>query len=228
MKKMALAFLAVLLVVSFAPLAFAVKPQVNTIPAGQVYYSATHYLAGQAIPTGFDAYGYNYQGHMFSGSYFNSYAGGAGFPAWEGDDVAYLAANPTAASHWAWPYRDVQLMMKWNDAWISSVDFTGDHLLDRHYGYASYIGSGAWLTNHQSGTYEDNGAVYKWNYFTKIVAVPADAVLSAGVWYTAGGSEIGPSIWGEFATIQSIYNDQGTGDHGIEYLSPTSAGLGAY
>ena len=67
-----------------------------------------------------------------------------------------------------------------------------------------------------------------WNYFTKIVAVPVDAVLDAGVWYTADGVEIGPVIWGQFATIQSICNEIGTDIHGVEYLSPNSAGFGAY
>ena len=67
--------------------------------------------------------------------------------------------------------------MKWNDAWLSNQDCDADGLLDRHNGFASYIGSGAWLTNHQSGEYEEDGTVCKWNYFTKIVAAPANAVL---------------------------------------------------
>ena len=201
------------------------KKDFNSITAGEVFYSSTHYLAGQAIPTGFDEYGYNYQGHMFTGSYFNVYSGGAGFPAWTGDDVAYLADNPTAESHWAWPYRADNLAMKWNDAWLSNLDRDNDGALDRHWGFTSYIGSGAWETNHQSGTNTDGT---KWNYFCKIVAVPADAVLDAGVWFTADGVEIGPDIWGEFATIQEVYNDQSTGDHGLYYLSPFSAVFGAY
>ena len=131
------------------------KDNSKTITQGEIVYSPTHFLAGQPIPTGFDAYGYNYQGHMFSGSYFNSYAGGGGFTAWKGDDVAYLAVNPTAASHWAWPYREVNLAMKWNDAWISNKSVDGDNLLDRHPGFPGYIGSGARLTNHQSGDNEE-------------------------------------------------------------------------
>jgi hypothetical protein len=225
MKKLVLVLLAILALASFAPLTFAAKPSVNSITAGTVYYSAGHYLAGQAIPTGFDAYGYNYQAHMFSGSYFNSYAGGAGFPAWTGDDVAYLAANPTAAAHWAWPYRSVHVEMKWNDAWLSNQDKDLDGKLDRHYGFTSYIGSGAWETNHQSGTNDDGS---KWNYFVKIVAVPNDATLTAGNWYTKGGTLIGYDIWGEFAVIQEVSNDQSTGDHGLLYLTDAAAGFGAY
>ena len=45
---------------------------------------------------------------------------------------------------------------------------------------------------------------------------------------TADGGEIGPDIWGEFATIQDVYNDQGTGDHGVLYHSPVGPGFGKY
>ena len=201
------------------------KDNCKTITKGEITYSVGHYLAGQPIPTGFDAYGYNYQGHMFSGSYFNSYAGGNNLPAWQGDDAAYLLANPGAASHWAWPYREVNIIMKWNDAWISNKSCDGDTLLDRHFGFPAYKGSGAWLTNHQSG---DNDDGTKWNYFVKIIAAPADATSVVGVWYTADGTEIGPSIWGEFATIQEVSNDPSYGQHGVQYVSPNNAGFGSY
>lgn len=194
-----------------------------TIQDGTLLYS-TGYLAGTPLKVGFDIFGYNYQGHMFSGSYANAYLGGGGFPPYTGDAVAYVEENPTVVSTWYWPYRDVRVEMKWNDAWLSNKDCDLDGLLDRHYGFASYIGSGAWETNHQWGVNDGT----KWNYFTKIVAVPADAVIKAGIWYTASGSEIGPVIWGEFATIQEVSNDPSTGDHGLLYHSPTSSGLGYY
>ena len=184
MSKKICAFVTMAVIVSMmVPVAFAVNPKkdADSITAGEVVYSAGHYLAGEAIPTGFDAYGYNYQGHMFSGLYYNSYAGGAGFPVWNGDDESYLTANLDAALHWAWPYREVKLAMKWNDAWLSNLDRNQDGALDRHWGFDSYIGSGAWLTNHQSGENEDGT---QWNFFTKIVAAPADAYVDSGVWYT--------------------------------------------
>lgn len=198
-----------------------------TIQDGILTYSAGHYLYPNLLQTGFDPYGYNYQGHSFKGSYANVYLGKDGLPPYNGDATAYLAVNPTAATKWYWPYRDDQVLMKWNDAWLSNRDCDGDGALDRHYGYPSYIGSGAWETNHQSGTYVGSeGKTYKWNYFCKIIAVPADAVKTAGIWYTAAGVEIGPVIWGEFAIIQEVYNDQGTGDHGLLYKSPAKAGVG--
>ncbi len=166
-----------------------------TIQSGELLAST-----GETLTTGFDEFGYNYQAYMFNGRYcdYDRVLGGA--------------------------YCDVNLIMKWNDAWLSNEDCDGDSLLDRHYGLGSYVDSGAWLTNHQRGV--DNGK--KWNYFTKIVAVPLDANVVGGVWYNADGTEIGSVIWGSFATIMSVYNDQGTGDHGIEYLSPAGPGFGKY
>jgi len=122
-------------------------------------------------------------------------------------------------------------MMKWNDAWISNKDCDGDGLLDRHYGFDSYIGSGAWLTNHQMGQEIDDETgevLYTWSYFVKIVAAPADAEAVAGIWYAADGTEIGPVIWGEFAVIQEISNDPGAGQHGVLYKSPAGPGFGKY
>lgn len=310
MKKLFSLFVAVALLSFVAVPASATKPEkCTTIQSGTLENSA-----GEVITTGFDDWGYNYQGHFFHGGYCDAYRNAA----------------------WCQPYKDVQVSMKWNDAWLSNKDCDGDGLLDRHLGFNSYIGSGAWETNHQSGTYEGdeivswnvsgtwlldfangtdnrefrdlvqdedgnvtgefwyldstwkyggtlvgdvtgdiltlhydrnpaydyigdfeatvtetglidgsftdsngkeltwtatgvNPAVYEtcsWNYFVKIVAAPADATLTDGVWYSAGGTEIGPAIWGDFAIIQEVSNDTCTGDHGLLYKSPVRAGLG--
>jgi len=177
------------------------KPAVTTIQDGTLVGSD-----GVTLAVGFDDWGYNYQGHMFRGFYCDSYRDAA----------------------WCQPYKDVKLTMKWSDTWISNVDADGDGLLDRHFGFDSYIGSGAWLTNHQAGEYEQDGKTCRWNYFVKIVAAPADAYADGGVWYTAAGVEIGPVIWGAFAIIQQVENDQCGGIHGIQYLSPNNAGFGSY
>jgi len=196
-----------------------------TIQDGVITYSDGHYLEGQPLKVGYDIFGYNYQAHMFNGSYANSYLGKDDFPPYDGDDEAYLVENPGTEGKWYWPYRDVKLMMKWNDAWLSNKDCDGDGVLDRYYGYDSYIGSGAWLTNHQSGYNEDGS---KWTYFVKIVAAPADAYSEGGYWYTADGIEIGPVIWGAFAVIQRVSNDPAYDEHGLLYKSPASAGFGFY
>lgn len=194
-------------------------------------YSAGHYLAGEPLQIGYDPYGYNYQAHMFNGSYANAYLGRYGFPPYEGDDEAYLAENPDAENSWVWPYRDVQLMMKWSDIWLSNKSCDADGLLDRGGpGGTNSAAEGAWLTNHQSGTNDDGT---HWTYFVKIVAVPDDAVDSdpannSGTWYTAEGIEIGPEIWGGFAIVQQVENDPATGAHGISYKSPAGPGFGKW
>jgi hypothetical protein len=163
-----------------------------------------HASDGSLITTGYDQWGYNYQAHMFNGLYCNYDRN----PADCGDDLD-------------------ELMMKWNDAWLSNSDCDGDGLLDHHYGYPTYIGSGAWLTNHEKGSYAgDDGRTCKYEYFVKIVAAPADATPSGGMWYAADGTEIGAVIWGEFAIIQEVENDPCAGIGGVQYLSPDHAGLG--
>lgn len=203
MKKIACVFLASALCFAFFVLpAMAKKPAgCTTIQSGELFASD-----GSVILPGYDEWGYNYQAHLFNGYYCDAYRDAA----------------------WCQPYKDDKLGMKWNDAWLSNQDCDGDGLLDRHYGFASYIGSGAWLTNHQSGTYELNGQLCSWVYFCKIVAAPADAKESNGVWYTAGGEEIGPVIWGEFAIIQQVSNDACAGQHGVQYHSPVGPGLGKW
>ena len=161
---------------------------------------------GDLITTGFDEWGYNYQGHLFNGGYCDAYRDAA----------------------WCQPFKDVELLMKWNDAWLSNVDCDEDGSLDRHYGFDSYIGSGAWLTNHQSESYEIDGQTCNWNYFVKIVAAPSGAYAEGGYWYTADGTEIGPVIWGEFAIIQQVENDGCAGLHGLQYSSPDNSGLGGW
>ncbi|MDO8564535.1 MAG: hypothetical protein Q7R88_00920 [bacterium] len=222
MRKLLIGYLSVVALLMFG------SANAATLKDKVITYSPGSYLAGQAIPLGVDPYGYNYQSHSFNGSYFNSYANGAGFPPYTGDDATYLAANPGAASHWAWPYRNDQLAMKWNEAWLSNQDRDGDGKLDRHYGYPTYVGSGAWLSNHQSGEYVVAGEEVSWNYFVKIVAVPADATKVGSVWLDSSGTEIGPVIWGEFAILQEVLNDHGTGDHGVSYHSPAGPGVGKY
>ncbi len=151
---------------------------------------------GDTLVLGYDEFGYNYQAHMFNGRYcdYDRVTGG--------------------------DYCDVKLVMKWNDAWLSNMDCDGDSVLDRHYGLPGYIGSGAWLTNHQWG-YNDDGT--KWTYFVKIVAAPADAYVVDGIWYAADDTEIGPVIWGAFAIIQQVESGMGA-----YYVSPSGPGLGKW
>ena len=162
---------------------------------------------GDVITPGFDSWGYNYQAMQFNGGYCDSYRNAA----------------------WCQAYAEDELIMKWNAAWLSNKDCDGDGKLDRHFGFPSYIGSGAWLTNHTKGDYvDDDGKVQRWTYFTKIVAAPANATKVGGQWVGADGVVIGPVIWGEFAVLLEIYNDSGTGEHGVLYKSPSRPGFGGY
>lgn len=178
------------------------QDECTTIQSGTLLTSV-----GTLISTGYDEWGYNYQAHMFNGMYCDAYRNAA----------------------WCQPYVDDELEMKWNDAWLSNKDCDGDGLLDRHRGFTSYRGSGAWLTNHQKGTYIDGkGKKQRWSYFSKIVAAPLDATMANGMWVAADGSEIGPAIWGDFVILQQVSNDTGIDDHGVFYLSPYSAGFGRF
>jgi len=200
MKRIAI--LAILVVLVSSLLAFPVladkPPKVDcvTIQDGTLLDSND-----EPLVLGYDQYGYNYQAHLFNGRYcdYDRAIGG--------------------------DYCDVNLIMKWNDAWLSNKDCDDDSLLDRHYGYDSYIGSGAWETNHMWGYNEDGS---KWNYFVKIVAAPADAKKVNGVWYNADDTEIGPDIWGQFAIVLQVSNDPVLDEHGVLYKSPASPGFGFY
>jgi hypothetical protein len=208
----------------------------TNIQSGLLLYQPGNYYAGQPITTGVNPYGYNYQAHSFNGSYFNSYAGNSGFPPYNGDDAAYLAENPTAVNNWAWQYRSIDVAMKWNDTWLSNKDCDNDGVLDRHYGYPQYTGSGAWLTNHESWTVTVKGKDYNANDFIKIVANPEDAIIQSsplgyfgeGIIYQKDGKKIGDQIWGEFAVIQYVLNDKSTSDHGIRLKSQVATGFGKF
>jgi len=227
--------LSLLTLILLAAVSLAAANNCTTVQSGLLLYSAGHFLAGTPISPGVNPYGYNYQARSFSGSFFNAYAGTDGLPPYDGDDAIYLAANPAAAGHWAWPYRGIDLAMKWNEAWLGNQDCDFDGKLDRHFGYASYVGSGAWLTNHDSWTTMVGAKEFKATDFIKIVAYPADSVISTppglfgeGTVYTPTGKVIGDRLWGEFVVIQYIVNDKGSGARGVLLKSQVAAGLGKF
>ena len=121
-------------------------------------------MASIAFAGGYDEWGYNYQANMFNGMYCDAYQN----------------------AEWCQPYSDVRLMMKWNDAWLNENKV-------RHEGYDSYIGSGAWLTNHQSGGIGKD----KWTYFVKIKAMDYE------------GQECAQPIWGQFCVVEEVESGSG-------------------
>lgn len=156
------------------------KPHCATIRSGTITTED-----GEPIGLGFDEWGYNYQAHLFVGGYCD--------------------AQRDAA--WCQPYADVKLVMAWNDAWLSNKDCDGDGLLDQHRGFDSYRGSGAWIVNASTASYEQDGRTCYWSNYLKIVAAPLDAELVDGVWYTARGRRLGEQIWDEFAIVKELLID---------------------
>ncbi|MEN8041732.1 MAG: hypothetical protein ABFR95_09535 [Actinomycetota bacterium] len=171
-----------LLTALFASAAIAAPPASDscaTIKSGDIVDSA-----GNPISIGFDEFGYNYQAHMFNGTYDSSDRKMDGmYWGQEGDFV------------------DDKLMMKWSDSWLANVDCDGDGKLDRGLvdGVVNGVSMG-WLTNHVVGDYTDaDGIVQHTSEFIKIGWV---------------GPEAG-DLWGQYTIIQEIYNDSGTGEHGL-------------
>lgn len=124
-------------------------PKCDTIKSGNITDSA-----GNPLSTGFDEFGYNYQSHLFVGTYDSS-------------------DRTIDGTYWGstGDYVDDKLMMKWSDDWLSNKDCDGDGKLDRGAG-PSYGTSQGWLTNHVMGDYFDgDGNVQKYTYFAKIVWV---------------------------------------------------------
>lgn len=191
------------------------------IQDGTIYYGRVGSPNTEIIPIGYDDWGYNYQAHMFNGYYWNN----------QRPDPAYTKDTIDTAPSKTW------LIMKWSDEWLANTDCNNDEKLDR--GYSCDPGSasssacqGAWLTNHQFGSYEDEetGETCYWDYFVKIVMVPEDAYKENGMWYTDNTTEteIGSVIWGAYARILQVENDLCAGLEGVQYNAPAPTGFGFY
>ncbi len=138
---------------------------------------------GNTLVMGYDQFGYNYQAHMFNGTYDSS------------DrtlDGTYFGSTGD--------YVDDKLIMKWSDEWLANVDCNADGKLDR--GLVNGVVGGTslgWLTNFVEGDYTDVNGEQHYTYFTKIV-------------WTGPGSP----LWGEYTTIEEVYNDPAAGFNGLQ------------
>lgn len=139
------------------------KTECTTIQSGELLNSEDF-----VITPGVDEWGYNYQAHMFNGGYCDAYRN----------------------AEWCQDYVEDQLLMTWNDAWLSNKDCDDDGLLDRHYEFDSYRGSGAWLTNHQWGSYESDWSIvgewvlnFDWlgGHYVHNMSIVDDAFTGTGV-----------------------------------------------
>jgi hypothetical protein len=106
---------------------------------------------GTPLEMGYDQYGYNYQAHMFNGTY---------------DSYDRVIGNDPS------DYADDSLMMKWSDAWLSNVDCDGDGRLDR--GLVDGVAGGTslgWLINEVNGDYDSDGDGTQDAHYTNFVKI---------------------------------------------------------
>lgn len=186
MKKLAMLAAVLLVATALVPglgVALAGKPiQCANIQSGTITDAA-----GNPVTLGYDQFGYNYQAHMFNGTYDSS-------------------DRTLDGTYWGdtGDYVNDKLIMKWSDAWLANVDCNGNGKLDR--GLVDGVVGGTskgWLTNHVEGDYDSDGngtqdAHYTW--FDKIV------------WVGPGGD-----LWGQYTIIEEVVNDPAAGLHGLQF-----------
>lgn len=166
-----------------------------------------------------DEWGYNYQANMFNGWYWNN----------QRPDPAYTKDTIGEAPS------ETQLIMKWSDEWMTTkCGLTDEGKAKRGCdkdcvctGSSGVVG--AWLTNHQWGSYEQDEKTCKWQYFVKIAHPGDDAYKDSGMWYTddTKETEIGTVLWGAYARILQISNDKCADEHGVlnNWEAPTGFGF---
>lgn len=163
-------------------------PTCATIKSGTITDSA-----GNPVVSGYDQFGYNYQAHMFNGTYDSS-------------------DRTIDGTYWGdtGDYVDDKLMMKWSDAWLANVDCNGDKKLDRGLvdGVVEGISKG-WLTNHVVGDYTLDGNVQNYTDFVKIVWTGPGSPL----W---GQYTIVQEVWNDPAGgLNGLYSKIGTPGFGL-------------
>lgn len=119
------AITALLLTLAMSATALAAPKSCATIQSGTITAST-----GETLAVGFDQFGYNYQAHLFVGTYDSS-------------------DRKLDGAYWgdAGDYVDDMLTMKWSDDWLSTLDCDGNGKLDRGYGTSTPGISRGWLTN---------------------------------------------------------------------------------
>lgn len=142
---------AIVAIVVLSSSAASAKPTCATIQGGTITDSA-----GNPVTVGFDQFGYNYQAHLFVGTY---------------DSVD----RNLDGTYWGstGDYVDDKLSMKWSDDWLANRDCDGNEKLDRG-SAVPYGTSQGWLTNQVVGDYDSDGngtQDARYTYFVKIVWV---------------------------------------------------------
>lgn len=137
-----------------------------------------------------------------------------------GDAEGYLEKYP-AEDYFFWDFREITLVMHWNEALISSEGVYQD----------TWLGSDAWITFH----YKMGGGKDKWSQFQKMIAVKESDTLIKDedgyglYWENKDGEFIGYYyMWPDLALIQVV--NTGNVPEGLcpAYKGPMSPGLEKY
>ena len=95
------------------------KDKCATIKDGTIEYGRVGDPNDEIIPIGYDAWGYNYQAHLFNGWYWNNQRPDPPYT----DEQSLIDAGKSTT----W------LIMKWSDEWLANTDCNGDGKLDSGY-----------------------------------------------------------------------------------------------
>lgn len=153
MKKKLFTLFVVLMILAFSTTLAQAQPNSGKTACTAIKDGTLTDSAGNPLVLGYDQFGYNYQAHMFNGTYDSS-------------------DRTLDGTYWGstGDYVDDTLIMKWSDDWLSNKDCNGNGKLDRG---TSGISLG-WLTNHNEGDYDSDGNGTQdahYTYFAKIVWV---------------------------------------------------------
>ena len=182
-----------------------------------------------AANKGFDAYGYNWNAHHFNGYLVNAWVGDninplAEYYHWDpytGDANAYLEKYPSVDNHFFWYFREMTVVMHWNDALISRESIYPE----------TWIDTEAWITfNYRMGEGES-----RWSQFQKMIAVKESDTLIKDedgyglYWENKDGEFIGYYyMWPGLALIQVVNTGATPPDMWPSFNSPMGPGLGKY
>jgi len=159
MKKKLFTLFVVLMILAFSATLAQAQPNSGGPACVTIKDGTLTDSAGNLLVLGYDQFGYNYQAHMFNGTYDSS-------------------DRTLDGTYWGdtGDYVDDTLIMKWSDDWLSNKDCNDDGKLDRGTSGTSL----GWLTNHNEGDYDSDGNGTQdahYTYFAKIVWVGSGGSL---------------------------------------------------
>jgi len=174
----------------------------------------------------FDDWGFNWQAHHFNGYLVNAIMGDylyrdMPFHKWavyQGEGDIFIQEFMDEFGFFLIPpaLLDVNLVMQWNEALISSRGVYPE----------SWIDSDGWITFH----FKKDLGEEKWSQFQKLVAKRTTDRLENGIWYNREGEEIGiaSADWETLIIVKVVNTGNVPSFMYPEYKSGMGAGLGKY